>query len=242
MLSFIIPAHNEEAYLNKTINAIHQSTMGISENYEILVVDDASTDNTKAVGEAAGAMVISVNNRKIAATRNCGAKAAKGDIFFFIDADTCINQACLKESLEAIKAGAVGGGCHFNYDTKLPFWVSVLHRMGLFFGRIFKLVGGCCIFVTREAFEKIGGFPEEFYAAEDVAFSSKLSKVGAFIIPKSRVTTSARKIWTMNPGQTIWLLLKLVFRGPNGFRSKKGLDLWYGKRPDDPIYHQLPKE
>ena len=122
MLSFIIPAHNEETYLNKTINTIHQSTIGISENYEILVVDDASTDNTKEVGEAAGAVVISVNNRKIAATRNCGAKAAKGDIFFFIDADTCINQACLKESLEAIKAGAVGGGCHFNYDTKLPFW------------------------------------------------------------------------------------------------------------------------
>ena len=194
------------------------------------------------MGEAAGAVVISVNNRKIAATRNCGAKAAKGDIFFFIDADTCINQACLKESLEAIKSGAVGGGCHFNYDTKLPFWASVLHRMGLFFGRIFKLVGGCCIFVTREAFEKIGGFPEEFYAAEDVAFSSKLSKIGAFIIPKARVTTSARKIWTMKPGQTIWLLLKLVFRGPNAFRSKKGLDLWYGKRPDDPIYHQLPKE
>jgi 4,4'-diaponeurosporenoate glycosyltransferase len=70
MLSFIIPAHNEEAYLNKTINAIHQSTIGISENYEILVVDDASTDNTKSVGEAAGALVISVNNRKIAATRN----------------------------------------------------------------------------------------------------------------------------------------------------------------------------
>lgn len=242
MLSFIIPAHNEEAYLNKTINAIHQSTIGCEEEYEVLVVDDASTDNTKAVGEAAGALVISVNNRKIAATRNSGAKAAKGDIFFFIDADTCINQACLKESLEAIKAGAVGGGCHFNYDAKLPFWAGVLHPMGLFFGRIFKLVGGCCIFVTRGAFEKIGGFPEEFYAAEDVAFSSKLSKVGAFIIPKARVTTSARKIWTMKPGQTIWLLLKLVFRGPNGFRSKKGLDLWYGKRPDDPIYHQLPKE
>ena len=58
MLSFIIPAHNEEAYLNKTINTIHQSTIGISENYEILVVDDASTDNTKAVGEAAGAVVV----------------------------------------------------------------------------------------------------------------------------------------------------------------------------------------
>ena len=65
MLSFIIPAHNEEAYLNKTINAIHQSLIGSAENYEILVVDDASTDNTKAVGEAAGALLILVNNRKI---------------------------------------------------------------------------------------------------------------------------------------------------------------------------------
>lgn len=51
MLSFIIPAHNEEAYLNKTINAIHQSTIGCEEEYEVLVVDDASTDNTKAVGK-----------------------------------------------------------------------------------------------------------------------------------------------------------------------------------------------
>ncbi len=242
MLSFIIPAHNEEAYLDKTIRAIHQAAMACGETYEVLVVDDASTDRTKEVGEAAGALVISVNNRKIAATRNSGAKAAKGDIFFFIDADTCINKASLKESLDAIKAGAVGGGCHFIYDARLPFWARVLHPMGLFFGRIFKLVGGCCIFVTREGFEKIGGFPEEFYAAEDVAFSTKLSKVGAFVIPKARVTTSARKIWTMKPGQTLWLLFKLVFVGPKGFRSKKGLDLWYGKRPEDPIYHQLPKD
>lgn len=242
MLSFIIPAHNEEAYLEKTIGAIHHSAGSVGEKYEILVVDDASTDNTKAKGEKAGAKVISVNNRKIAATRNSGAKVASGDIFFFIDADTCINQACLKESLEAIRSGAVGGGCHFDYDARLPFWAGILHPMGLFFGRLFKLVGGCCIFVTREAFEKIGGFPEEFYAAEDVAFSSRLSKTGSFIIPRARVTTSARKIWTMRPGPTIWLLVKLVFAGPNGFRSKKGLDLWYEERPDDPVYHQLPKK
>ncbi|MFZ9823829.1 MAG: glycosyltransferase [Gemmataceae bacterium] len=241
MISFILPAHNEEAFLPAAIDSIHRSAKQMDLNYEVIVSNDASTDRTGEIASSLGTRVLDVNFRKIASVRNAGAKVARGEILFFMDSDTKLTTEALAESLQALKAGASGGGCHFNYDVKIPLWARILHPMGLFLGRIFGLVGGCAVFCWRKKFEEVGGFPEDYYAAEDVAFSRALKKTGRFVIPRARVTTSARKLWTMRPMKTTWLVLKLVFLGPSGFRKKQGLELWYEKHPDDPVYDQLRK-
>ena len=90
MLSFIVPAYNEELELPSTLSAIHAAAAANSEPYEIIVVNDGSTDATAAVAATAGARVVTIHRRQIAAARNAGAREARGDILFFVDADTRI--------------------------------------------------------------------------------------------------------------------------------------------------------
>src|SRR5262245_55271050 len=110
MLSFIVPAHNEQAYLGRTLQAIHESALDTGRNYEIIVVDDASTDETANIACQLGATVVAVNKRQIAATRNAGAGAARGEWFFFVDADTIIQSRVLVSALKHLEQGAAGGG------------------------------------------------------------------------------------------------------------------------------------
>src|SRR5215212_9757160 len=92
MISFIVPAYNEEHELSGTLSAIRQAASDATQPYEVIVVDDASTDATPEIASAAGAKVVPINRRHIAAARNAGARAAQGDYLFFIDADTRINR------------------------------------------------------------------------------------------------------------------------------------------------------
>lgn len=109
LLSFIVPAHNEEQLLGRTLAAIHAAARASGELYEIVVADDASTDTTAAIARAHGAAVVSVCHRQIAATRNAGARIARGDLFFFIDADTVVTPAAVRAAMRAVRGGAVGG-------------------------------------------------------------------------------------------------------------------------------------
>ena len=76
MLSFVIPAHNEEQHLGATLAAINAAASDAGEPFEVIVVDDASTDRTARIAEEAQARVVLVQNRQISATRNAGARAA----------------------------------------------------------------------------------------------------------------------------------------------------------------------
>ena len=69
MISFVVPAYNEERYLGATLAAIHAAAREAGEPYEIVVANDASSDATAAIAEAGGARVVSVEKRQIAATR-----------------------------------------------------------------------------------------------------------------------------------------------------------------------------
>src|SRR4051794_23143354 len=109
MLSFIIPAYNEELELLSAIAAIRTAAAKADEPHEIIVVDDASTDATAQIAAKAGAQVVSINRRHIAAARNAGARAARGDILFFVDADTQILPSHVVDAIAALKAGCSGG-------------------------------------------------------------------------------------------------------------------------------------
>ena len=77
MVSFIIPAHNEAAWIGRTLGAIRTAAKSVGAPYEMIVVDDVSSDETARLTKDSGASVIQVSHRQIAATRNAGARMAK---------------------------------------------------------------------------------------------------------------------------------------------------------------------
>src|SRR5947208_3409960 len=109
MISFIVPAYNEEAELSFTLAAICAAASGAAQPFEIVVVDDGSTDATPKIAEQAGARVVSIHRRQIAAARNAGARAARGEYLFFVDADTRVNPTHIAEAIAALEAGYTGG-------------------------------------------------------------------------------------------------------------------------------------
>src|SRR4051812_32212401 len=125
MLSFIIPAHNEEAHLPATLAAIRAAAGACGREYEVIVADDASDDRTAAVAREHGARVVSIQARQIAAARNAGAGTAKGEYLFFIDADTQVVGEAIREALVVLDKGAAGGGGPIRFDPPVPWWVPL---------------------------------------------------------------------------------------------------------------------
>src|SRR5437667_11172326 len=126
MISFVVPAYNEEHELSDTLAAIREAASGTTQPYEIIVVDDASTDATAEIASRAGAKVIPINRRQIAASRNAGGHAAQGEYLFFIDADTRINDAHVTGAIAAMEAGYAGGSARVNMDGGIPIWGRML--------------------------------------------------------------------------------------------------------------------
>jgi glycosyltransferase involved in cell wall biosynthesis len=234
MLSFIVPAHDEEALIGRTLRAIDAAARPFGAPFEIIVVDDASTDATAAIAAAAAARVVPVALRQIAAVRNAGARAAIGDRLVFVDADTLVNEAVVRAAIAAMDGGAVGGGCAVRFDGRIPLYARLLLPAFMAVYRAMRLAAGCFIFCTRDAFAAVGGFDETLFASEEVALSAALRRHGRFAILRESVTTSGRKLRAHAPREIFVLAVKTLLSGGRAVRRREGLDLWYGPRRPDP--------
>ena len=232
-VSFIIPAHNEEQLLGRTLSAIAAVVRSLKEPVEVIVVDDASTDGTVAIASAHRARVISVQCRHISAARNAGARVANGEMLVFVDADTVVNSAAVRSAIAAMRAGAVGGGSAFSFDGRVPLYARLLTAAALLIYRAARLAGGCFLFCTRRAFDAVGGFDETVYAAEEAVMSRALGRQGQFVILRESVVTSGRKLRTHRSSEILGFLLRLALTGRNAVRQRDGLHLWYGERRED---------
>jgi len=234
MISFVIPAHNEQALIRQTLAAIRRSAATVGEPFEIIVVDDASTDRTAALAGADGARVVRVNLRKISAVRNAGAREAHGDRLIFVDADTLIDEGILRAAMTALDMGYVGGGALVAMEGKIGYSAKALLAFWVLLARVFHWAAGCFIFVRRDVFDAIGGFDEQLYISEELTFSQAMKKHGRIAILRDRVVTSGRKV-RMYPMRRVWgLLLRFAIRGPRMHRSREGLEMWYEGRREDP--------
>jgi glycosyltransferase involved in cell wall biosynthesis len=202
--------------------------------HEILVVDDDSSDRTAAIAAEYGAQVVRVQHRHIAATRNAGARAAQGNRFVFVDADTIISASAVREAAAAMRAGAVGGGSLVQFDEPLPRWAKILLPVIHALMRARYLAAGCFLFCTREAFEAAGGFDEKRFAGEEVAMTLALRKQGRFVMLDERIVTSGRKLRAYSGFEILRMFAGVLARGPRAVASRDGLDLWYGPRREDP--------
>jgi len=225
MISFVIPAHNEAALIGRTLAAVHASARAVGAPYEVIVVDDASTDDTAALARDHGARVLPVNHRRIAATRNSGARQAVGEVLFFVDADTSVTARAVRAAVRALRRGAVGGGALVRFDGPVPLYATILERVVLpVVLPLFRMAPGCFLFCTRWAYLAVGGFDETLAWSEEVAFGNRLRQLGRFVLLRERVVTSGRKVRTHSAWELIQVGVRLARKRPDA------LDYWYDSR------------
>jgi len=227
-ISFIVPTYNEETELPGTLQNVHSAAGGVGCDYEIVLVDDGSTDATASIGEKLEARVISINCRQIAAARNAGARAATGDVFIFIDADTRITADHVSGVIGALDSGYVGGGSRLRVDDKIPRWGRILFATFTTVYFALQLGAGAFLFTTRANFFAVGGFDETYFAGEEILFTFALKKLGRFKILSEPATTSGRKLRLYSGGEISRHAFALLCGGRRAVMSRHKLAMWYG--------------
>lgn len=240
-VSILIPAFNEEQYLGATLGLVHASFRALQRtDYEIVVCNNNSTDSTDAVAQAGGARVVFEPHNAFSRARNAAARAATGEWFIFLDADTQLSPALLQATMDCLGSGRIGGGgALVQLDTQHPGWFGALFRWG--WNRlsvIRQLAPGPYTFCLRRAWVESGGFDEAYYYCEDIFFSKKLRRwcrahgLKMQIITRPLVVTSARKLQWYTTRQLLWQFLRLLV--PNSIKRRADLPVWYARPPRKP--------
>lgn len=186
-ISIIIPTLNEAGNIKEAIATTQPST-----NIEIIVVDGGSQDGTVEIAQSLGVTVISSSPGR-ASQMNAGAVAASGDILLFLHADTHLPpkfDVLIRAALQ--KPAIVAGAFALRIDASLLSlrWVE----WGVNWRSHFLQMpyGDQAIFLTKEVFQQIGGFPE-LPIMEDFELMRRLKRTGKIVIVPVPVVTSARR-------------------------------------------------
>ena len=172
--SLVIPAYNEERLLERLLDSVDaaRAAYGPAGAIEVIVADNMSTDRTAQIAARRGCRVVPAEKRVIAAARNAGARAARGEILAFVDADSQVHPRTFVEIDRALATGrAVAGATGIKLELALTYAtiVPIVLLTGMDTG---------VVFCRKEDFEAIGGYDEARLVAEDVVFLWALRRLG----------------------------------------------------------------
>ena len=208
-LSFIIPAHNEEAYLDKCLSSVVNASKNCNYETEIIVVNNASTDNTKRVAQMfEGVKIVDEPKKGLVQARQTGFLASKGDLIANIDADTILPENWIFKVFDEFQKDdslVALSGPFVYYD--LSKMTNTLVKTFFYFGslsnflnqKVFKngavLQGGNFI-IRKNALEKINGYNLDLtFFGEDIDIAKRISRVGKVkFTSKLPIYTSGRRL------------------------------------------------
>ena len=190
-ISIIIPAHNEEKYLEETLRYVSEQNYP---DFEIIVVDNNSTDRTKEIAESFGVKVFSEKNKGTGWAREKGRLEASGEILAFLDADCLPDPDWLSRGVKYFESNkdvvAVTGP--YDYFDSL-FWyrnflMLIQKYIYSFFNILLQKLGigaviifGNC-FMRASALEKIGGIDTSIiFYGDDTDIAKRISKEGKVV-------------------------------------------------------------
>lgn len=206
LVSVVVPAYNEQDYLPACLESIRRQDY--AGRYEVIVVDNASTDATAQIARDWGAKVVYEGKRSPACARQKGAEVASGEIIAFIDADTQAPPHWLSSivsrfmrSPEVVAMSGPYAYCDAGSFTRISSYIGNILSMVIdqLFRKVFgkgSAIWGCNFAVRRAAFWQVGGFDTniKFYG-EEYELSLRLRKAGrGCIMPRLVVLTSARRL------------------------------------------------
>jgi glycosyltransferase involved in cell wall biosynthesis len=235
-MSVVIPAYNEEKYISECIESLRKQECNFV--FEIIVVDNNSTDNTIKKIEKYNVRILKENKQGVGAARKKGTNEAIGEIVIQLDADSRAQENYLqsvKEYFYKDKNLACLGGQYIFYDA--PWWKDVIRLPSfyilLYLARLFSWgqlgpMGGCMAF-RKNLYNKTKGFNENLKYGEDADICRKLSEYGKIrVFPKLKCYTSVRR-FKINFHLVVlgWQAIKMVFNKDSNYDFPHSSKLQY---------------
>lgn len=206
-LSIVIPALNEAAGIEATLRALQPLR---ARGVELVLADGGSGDGTAALART-WVDVVADAPRGRAVQMNAGAALARAEVLLFLHADTRLPPLADVLVLQAVASGA----CWGRFDVRIegrPWVLRVVATLMNLRSRASGIAtGDQAIFVTREAFERVGGFPAQ-PLMEDVEISRRLKRLGRPACLSAKVCTSGRRWEQRGVWRTILLMWQLRWR------------------------------
>lgn len=222
-VSLVIPAFNEEKYIEKTLQAVLNQDYT---DFELIVVDNGSTDRTREiVGKFPQVKLLSEAKKGPNAARETGRKHATGEIIGTLDADTILPKHWVGRGVSYFKKNrivAVTGPYDF-YDGGLVFRVtasivqiiffSLAHMVNQYILKKGAIVTGGNVLIRAHTLENIGGFNTDIsFYGDDTDTAMRLFRLGEIIYsPALIVKSSARRFKGMGHIQTFWIYIQNHF-------------------------------
>ncbi len=207
-ISIIIPAYNEEKYIEKTLHSVKKQTMP---DYEVIVVANGCTDKTEEIlkkNNDAKMRHLSLPKANVSVARNAGALNAQATVLLFLDADTQLDNNALELMLQHFDKQ------HSVATTKarpdLPSWK---YSLALGLKNIYNqthLYQGCsgALLCRKEDFHSVGGYNPEIAVREHRKLILKLRQQGKYHCLPTTVTTSMRRYQQWGLGKLLWFWTK----------------------------------
>ena len=206
MISVVVPTHNAEAFLPRSLDALLKSDLPRS-RFEIIVVDDASSAGTPMAQGADSVIDIRGTPRGPAAARNIGAEAARAPLFAFVDADVCVHPDTLRRMVETLGEDPALAAVFGSYDATPaePDFISQYRNLLHHYvhqqkpGEVDSFWAGCGA-VRRTPFLEVGMFDDARYTTpqiEDIDLGYRLRDRGYRIILDPEIQGTHLKRWTL---------------------------------------------
>ena len=209
VLSFVVPAFNEEAYIGDCLESILKQTREIQDSTEIIVVNNASTDRTREVALSyPGVRVVDEPRKGLTFARQAGFLASTGSIIANVDSDSRLTAGWVDRVLKEFRSNPLLSGFSgpfIYYDLKpqqrrlvkvfyLLGWIT--HIMNKHILRVGAMMQGGNFVVSRWALEKIGGFNVDIsFYGEDTDIARRLNAVGDVVFSFDlKMYSSARRL------------------------------------------------
>jgi glycosyltransferase involved in cell wall biosynthesis len=204
VISVVVPAHNCAAQLRACLESLRATTYP---EYEVIVVDDASTDETCIVAAEFGVRSVRQERQNgPAQARNEGARVARGEFLLFLDADVCVHPETLGRVVGTFVQNPAADAVFGSYDNRPPalnllsqyknLCHHFVHQEGVEQASTFWT--GCGA-IKRSVFLKLGGFDHSYRrpCIEDIELGMRLRKAGYRIVLNKHILVTHLKRWTL---------------------------------------------